>query len=94
MVRLRLRCRRLGIESVDVARRELVLRLGERARIDPRRLAWLLDQPSAQIRVASDQRVFLALRQPGDALAEALGLLELLSPPPGGNGAAEQGSPA
>jgi hypothetical protein len=25
--------------------------------------------------------VFLALRRPGDALAEALGLLELLSPP-------------
>jgi transcription-repair coupling factor (superfamily II helicase) len=80
VVRLRLRCRRLGVESVEVARGELALRVGERTRIDPHRLAWLLEQPGAQVRVAPDHRVFLGLRQPGDALAEALGLLELLSP--------------
>jgi transcription-repair coupling factor (superfamily II helicase) len=83
VVRLRLRCRRLGVESVDVARGELALRVSERTRIDPRRLAWLLEQPGSQLRVAPDHRVFLALRQPGDALAEALGLLELLTPPSG-----------
>jgi transcription-repair coupling factor (superfamily II helicase) len=94
VVRLRLHCRRLGIASVDVARRELVLRLGERTRIDPRRLAWLLDQPSTQVRVAPDHRVFLALRQPDDALAEALGLLELLAPTAQPSAGAEPGGRA
>jgi transcription-repair coupling factor (superfamily II helicase) len=93
VVRLRLRCRRLGVDSVEVARGELALRLGERTRIDPRRLAWLLERPGAQVRVAPEHRVFLALRQAGDALAEALGLLELLAPAPVEAGAAgAQGS--
>jgi transcription-repair coupling factor (superfamily II helicase) len=82
VVRLRLRCRRLGVEAIEVTRGELALRLSERARIDPHRLAWLLDKPGTPIRVAPGHRVFLKLRDAGDALPEALGLLELLEPAP------------
>jgi transcription-repair coupling factor (superfamily II helicase) len=80
VVRLRLRCRRLGVEAVEVVRGELALRLGERARIDAHRLAGLLGKPGTPLRVAPGHRVFMRIRQPADALAEALALLELLAP--------------
>ncbi|MCE2391609.1 MAG: transcription-repair coupling factor [Proteobacteria bacterium] len=80
VMRLKLRCRALGIEALEVAGPELVFRVGERAAIDPRRLAGLLDRPGTPLRVTPDHRIYLSLRQAGDALAESFGLLELLTP--------------
>jgi transcription-repair coupling factor (superfamily II helicase) len=80
VIRLRLRCKRLGVVGVDVKGQDLVLRIQERSRIDPRRLAWLIDKPGTPVRVARGHRIHMRIRSRADALAEALGLLELLSP--------------
>jgi transcription-repair coupling factor (superfamily II helicase) len=93
VIRLKIRCRALGIEGVETSGRELVLRVAERSRIDPHRLVQLVGRPGTPLRVTPDRRIHMQLRQSGDALAESYGLLELLSPhgdvgaeahPPGG----------
>ncbi len=82
VIRLKIRCRTLGIESVDVAGGQLVLHVGENARIDPAVLARMLQQPATLLSVAADHRIRLKLRRAEDALAEALGLLEVLARDP------------
>ncbi len=84
VIRLKIRCRQLGIEAVDVANGELVLHVHERSRIDPTRLVSLLAQPDTPFRVTPDHCIFLALRRKEDALAESFGLLDLLSAPESG----------
>ena len=81
VIRLKIRCRSLGIEAVDVVGDELVLRVIAQTGIDPVRLAQLLNQPNTPFRVTPDHRVYLRLRRREDALAESFGLLDLLSPP-------------
>ncbi len=93
VIRLKIRCKRLGIEAVDVAGGELVLRVHEKSRIDPSHLVRMLAQPDTPFRVSPDHRIYLELRRKEDALAESLGLLELLSPQEG-PGAASNDSPA
>ena len=78
LIRLKTRCRRLGIESVDHSRGELVFKLGERARIEPRQLIALLDEPSSPLRVSPDHRIFLDLRGQPDPLAVGARFLEQL----------------
>ena len=81
VIRLKIRCRKIGIEAVDVAGGELVLRVHEQGRIDPTHLVRLLSQPETPFRVTPDHRIFMSLRRSEDALAESMGLLDLLSPP-------------
>ena len=80
VIRLKIRCRQAGIETMDVSEGELVLKVGESPRIDPAVLARLLQQPDAQVRVSPDHRIYLKLRRNEDALAEGFGLLDLLAP--------------
>jgi transcription-repair coupling factor (superfamily II helicase) len=88
VIRLKIRCRTLGIEGVDTSGDELRLRAGARTRIDPSLLVRLLGRPKTPIRVTPDQCIFMRIRKPEDALAEAQSLLELLTP------AASGGRPA
>jgi transcription-repair coupling factor (superfamily II helicase) len=83
VIRLKIHCKQLGIQSLEVAGRELVLKVGDTGRIDPGRLVQLLNRPATPIRVTPDQCVYLKLRRPEDSLAESFGLLELLSPQSG-----------
>jgi len=87
VIRLKIRCKQLGVEILEVAGQELVLRVGDNRRIDPRRLVRLLNQPQTPIRVTPDQRIYMRLRSPEDALAESFALLDLVSPEAGTNGA-------
>ena len=80
VIRLKIRCRRLGIVSVDVKGNELQLKVAERAQVDPSRIVRLLGQPGSQLRAYPDRRLGLRLRKPGDALAESLALVDLLVP--------------
>ncbi len=80
VIRLKVRCRELGIAAVELSGSELALRVAERSKLDPRRLLPLLGKPATPLRVSSDHRIFLRLRAREDALAESFGLLELLSP--------------
>ncbi|HTO06413.1 MAG TPA: transcription-repair coupling factor [Myxococcota bacterium] len=80
VIRLKIRCRRLGVVSVDVKGRELSLKIGERAQVDPSRIVKLLGQPGSQLRAYPDRRLGLKLRTPADALAESLALVDLLVP--------------
>ena len=80
VMRLKQRCRGLGIEALEVVEGELVFHVGEQATIDPRRLVGLLDRPGTPLRVTPDHRIYLGLRETGDALAESFGLLDLLAP--------------
>jgi transcription-repair coupling factor (superfamily II helicase) len=82
VIRLKIRCKGLGIESVDTVGDELVVRLGERAAVDPKHLLRLLGQPDSGLRITPDHKIWLRLRQPEDALAEAFGLAELLGGTP------------
>ena len=79
VIRLKIRCRQMGIETVEAAGRNLVLRVTSQSRIDPARLLQLLQQPDVPMRVTPDHRIHLSLRHPDDALAESFGLLDLLS---------------
>jgi transcription-repair coupling factor (superfamily II helicase) len=81
VIRLKIRCRELGIESIETSGKDLVLRASSRSRLDPKRLLALIAQPEMQLRVAPDQRLRLALRRLEDALTEAFGILELLAAP-------------
>ena len=78
VIRLKVQCRRLGIESVDTTGGELVLRLGEHADVDPKHLVKLLGQANSPLRITPDHRIYLRLRRSEDALAESFGLIELL----------------
>jgi transcription-repair coupling factor (superfamily II helicase) len=80
VIRLKIRCRRLGVTSVEVKSGELLFQVGERARIDPTRIVRMIGQPGAQLRAYPDRRLGLRLRDSGDALAESLALVELLVP--------------
>jgi transcription-repair coupling factor (superfamily II helicase) len=80
VIRLKIRCRRLGVVSVDVKGRELQLKIGERAQVDPSRIVKLLGQPGSQLRAYPDRRLGLQLRTTADALAESLALVDLLVP--------------
>ena len=88
VIRLKIRCRSLGIEGVDTVGDELRLRAGARTRIDPSLLVRMLGRPETPIRVTPDQCILMRIRKPEDALAEAQSLLELLTP--GGGGRAPQ----
>jgi hypothetical protein len=66
--------------SVEVKNGELQLRIAERTAVDPSRLVRVIGRPGTQIRAYPDRRLGLRLRQPGDALAESFGLLDLLQP--------------
>jgi transcription-repair coupling factor (superfamily II helicase) len=80
VIRLKIRCAEAGIEAVEVAGDELVLKVSDAARIDPGVLAGLLQQPDSQLRVTPEHRIYLKLRRSEDALAESFGLLALLAP--------------
>jgi transcription-repair coupling factor (superfamily II helicase) len=80
VIRLKIRCRDLGIASAETKGSELVLQVSDRPRIEPRQLMRLIDQPDSPYRVSPDHRIYLRLRRTGDVIAEATGLLELLSP--------------
>jgi transcription-repair coupling factor (superfamily II helicase) len=80
VIRLKIRCRQLGIVSVDVKGGELVMKIGERAQVDPSRIVKILGQPGTQLRAYPDRRLGLRLRTPADALAESLALVDLLVP--------------
>jgi transcription-repair coupling factor (superfamily II helicase) len=88
VIRLKIRCRRLGIEAVEVSGRDLSFRVADRTRIEPDRIIALLQRPGCPIRIAPDQRIMMPLRKSEDALAEGFGLLDLLSPAKGEAGAA------
>jgi transcription-repair coupling factor (superfamily II helicase) len=80
VIRLKIRCRDLGIESAETQGGELVLRVSDQPRIEPGRLMRLIDQPGSSYRVSPDHRIHLKLRRSEDAIPEAFGLLELLAP--------------
>jgi transcription-repair coupling factor (superfamily II helicase) len=81
VIRLKIRCRELGIEAIDVVAGELVLQVHEKSVIDPSHLVRLLAQPETLFRVTPEHKIFMSLRTKEDALAESFGLLDLLSPP-------------
>jgi transcription-repair coupling factor (superfamily II helicase) len=83
VIRLKIRCRELGIVSVEVKNGELRFQVAERAKVDPSRIVRMLGQPGTQLRAYPDRRLGLRLRAPGDALAESLALVELLAPETG-----------
>ncbi len=80
VIRLKIRCRTLGVLSVEVKNGELQMRIAERTAVDPTRLVRVIGRPGAPIRAYPDRRLGLRLRQAGDALAESFGLLDLLQP--------------
>jgi len=80
VIRLKIRCRKLGVLAIDVKNGELQLRLAENAPVDPSRLVRVIGRPGTQIRAYPDRRLGVRLRQVGDALAESFGLLDLLQP--------------
>ena len=80
VIRLKIRCRKLGVLSGEVKNGELQMRIAERAPVDPSRLVRVIGRPGTQIRAYPDRRPGLRLRQTGDALAESFGLLDLLRP--------------
>ncbi|MCP4007517.1 MAG: transcription-repair coupling factor [bacterium] len=80
VIRLKVRCRTLGIESAEVKNGELVMRVAEQARIDPRQLVRFIERPGTPIRVTPERQICLALRRSDDSLAEAFGLLDLIAP--------------
>ncbi len=80
VIRLKIRCRGLGIASIEVSGGELVMLASEHARLDPERLLQLIQQPESHIRVTPDHKVHMRLRKVEDALAESFGLLDLLAP--------------
>jgi transcription-repair coupling factor (superfamily II helicase) len=80
VIRLKLRCRELGVEGVETSGRDLVVRVAERTRISPHRLLQVVNRAGTPYRVTPDRRIRLRLRDPRDSLAESFGILELLAP--------------
>jgi transcription-repair coupling factor (superfamily II helicase) len=87
VIRLKIRCRQLGIEAIETSGLELVLRVSTSSKLDPKRILGLIGQPHAMLRVTPDQRLHLRLRQLEDAMVEAFGILDLLESPARGPGA-------
>ncbi len=79
VIRLKIRCRRLGIVSIESKGGELQVRVTERPRLDAGVLARLLRRPGTPLRATPDRRLFLRVRQAEDTLVEAQQLLELLT---------------
>jgi transcription-repair coupling factor (superfamily II helicase) len=82
ILRLRMQCRALGIERIETAQGELVLRAHRDAKLDGQRLLTLISQPQSPWRVTQGNQIHARLRKVEDALAEAQGLLELLERKP------------
>ena len=61
-------------------RGELIFRVARQTRIDPHRLARMLERPGCPLRVTPDHQILSPLRKREDALAESFGLLDLLGP--------------
>ena len=82
VIRLKLRCRDLGIESLEAGRDEIVVRIATdpAPRIDPTRLVTLLGRPGTPFRVDREQQIHMRYRGSGTVLAESFGLLDLLAP--------------
>jgi transcription-repair coupling factor (superfamily II helicase) len=80
VIRLKIRARQLGIEAIETTRGELVFRVSRQTRIDPHRLARMLERPGCPFRVTPDHQILTPLRKHEDALAESVGLLDLLDP--------------
>ncbi len=82
VIRLKLRCRDLGIESLEASRNEIVVRIAPdlAPRIDPSRLVTLLGRPGTPFRVDADQQIHMRYRGSRTLLAESFGLLDLLAP--------------
>jgi transcription-repair coupling factor (superfamily II helicase) len=80
VIRLKIRCRELGIASVEASARELKIEVAESTRIDPRQLVALLERPGCPIRLAPEHGIRMPLRRREDALAESFGVLDLLAP--------------
>jgi transcription-repair coupling factor (superfamily II helicase) len=80
VIRLKIRARQLGIETIETARGELIFKVTEQTKIDPHRLARILERPGCPLRVTPDHRILSPLRKSEDALAESFGLLDLLAP--------------
>ncbi|MFQ5697075.1 MAG: transcription-repair coupling factor [Myxococcota bacterium] len=89
VIRLKLRCRALGIVSAEAGAREIVLRVGDAPRLDPSRLMPLLDRPGSPYRVSPNHSIRVQIRQIEDLFPEAFGLLELLAPPGEAAGASD-----
>jgi len=79
VIRLKIRCRRLGIHRIETSRGELVLHASAHSKLDAKLLLKLLQQPNAPWRVSANQRIHLKLRKLEDALPESFSLLELLA---------------
>jgi len=79
VIRLKIRCKNLGIHKVETAHGELVLHASAQSKLDPKVLLRLLRQPRSPWRVSSNQRIHLKLRKLEDALPESFSLLELLA---------------
>ena len=80
VIRLKIRCRRLGVVAVEVKSGELQFQIAEKAQVDPSRIVRMLGQPGSQLRAYPNRRIGVRLRTPGDALAESLALVDLLAP--------------
>ncbi len=63
VIRLKIRCRRLGIEAIEVSGNELVMRVGDHSRIEPEHLLRLLNRPGSPIRVTPAQEIRITLRK-------------------------------
>jgi transcription-repair coupling factor (superfamily II helicase) len=88
VIRMKIRCRELGIEKLETLGSELVAHVATRTRIDPGRLVRLLERPGCPFRVTPDHQIRITLRKGEDALAEGFGLLDLLTPETDGRRAA------
>jgi transcription-repair coupling factor (superfamily II helicase) len=82
VIRLKIRCRQLGIEKVETQGSDLVVQVAAQTRIDPTRLVALLERPGCPFRVTPDHQIRTTLRKGEDAFAEGFGLLDLLAPEP------------
>ena len=61
VIQLKVRARRLGVASVDLADGELVLTAAPSSRVDPERLLSLLSQAGSGLRVAPGHKIFATL---------------------------------
>jgi hypothetical protein len=93
VIRLKIRCRELGIEALETSGSSLVLKVSPRAKLDPERLLALIRQPEMPLRVTPDKKLQLRLRRLEDALIEAFGLLDLLDARRPESGGGTRGTP-
>jgi transcription-repair coupling factor (superfamily II helicase) len=84
VIALKLRARRLGVASLELADGELVLTAGPATQVDPRRLLSLLTQAGGGLRVTPGQRIHAPVPAAGDPAAlcdAARALLDHLAEP-------------